>query len=192
MDYTQIDFMKNNIYKFHFYLLIFLITHFIVGKLIGYEFCRPIVFGFKIILYITGFVLFFWSLKPLKKMTIYFSYYFVTPVIAFFGYVFGGVFLVGILGSILLFPVLPKEKAFEKQDIVVYHKFQGFLGACCSYEIYQNKFGIFEKHLVDIKVDDTDFNKNQIFIDEESVKINYKVYDYSNDIEKDTLLVFKK
>lgn len=184
--------MKNNLYKFHFYLLLFLIVYFFISKIIGYRFSQPIDFSFKIMLYVTGFVLFFWNLKPLKKITIYFFYYFFTPLIAFFGYIFGGVFLVGILGSILLFPIYPKEKSFEKKDIIVYHKFQGFLGACCSYEISQNKFGIFEKHLVDIKVGDADFNKNQIFSDEESVKINYKVYDYSNDIEKDTLLVLKK
>ncbi len=161
MDFTQIDFMKNNFYKFHFYLLIFLIGYSIVGKLTGYGFSEPIVFGFKIILYITGFILFFWSLKPFKKKAIYFSYYFFTPVIAFLGYIFGGVFLVGILGSVLLFPIFPKEKAFEKGDILVYHKFQGFLGACCSYEIYQKKFGIFEKHLKDIKVDgEIDFEKD--------------------------------
>ncbi len=153
--------MKNNIYKFHFYLLIFLIAHFIVGKLCGYGLSQSIVFVFKIILYLTGFVLFFWSLKPFKKTIIYFFYYFFTPLIAFFGYFFGGVFLVGILGSILLFPVYPKEKAFEKKDIIVYHKFQGFLGACCSYEIYQKKYIIFEKHRQDIKVDgEIDFEKD--------------------------------
>lgn len=143
--------MKYNIYKFHFYLLIFLIIHSLISQLIGYGFGQSIVFGLKIILYISGFVFFFLSLKPFKKMTIYFSYYFITPLIALLGYVFGGVFLVGILGSILLFPVYPKEKAFEKEDVIVYHKFQGFLGACCTYEIYQKKFGIFEKHLEDIK-----------------------------------------
>ncbi|MBA4318312.1 MAG: hypothetical protein C0412_07920 [Flavobacterium sp.] len=153
--------MKSNIYKFHFYLLIFLITHFVISKLTGYGFSQQIVFGLKIILYISGFIFFFLSLKPFKKVTIYFSYYFVTPIIALLGYVFGGVFLVGILGSILLFPVYPKEKAFEKKDIIVYHKFQGFLGACCSYEIYQKKFGIFEKHLKDIKIDGgIDFKKD--------------------------------
>ena len=54
------------------------------------------------------------------------------------------------------------------------------------------KFGVFEKHLKDIKVDGTDFEESQVFSDEESVKIKYKIYDYSNDIEKDTLLIFKK
>lgn len=185
--------MKSNLYSFHFYLLVFLIANFIIEKLIGYSFSQPIIFSLKIILYISGFVFFFWSLKPFKKMTIYFSYYFFTPIIALSGYVFGGIFLVGILGSVLLFPIFPKEVAFEKEDIIVYHKFHGFLGACCNYEIDQNKFGVFEKHLVDIKVDvDTDFNENQIFSNEESVKIKYKVYDYSKDVEKDTLLVFKK
>mgnify|MGYP003420320433 CR=1 FL=1 len=95
--------MKNNIYKFHFYLLTFLIAHFSVEKLIGYGFSQPIDFGLKIILCITGFIFFFLSLKPFKKMNIYFSYYFVTPVIAFLGYVFGGIFLVGILVSTLIF-----------------------------------------------------------------------------------------
>jgi hypothetical protein len=184
--------MKNYIYKFHFYLLFFLIGLFVIRRLIGYGFSQPIIFGLKIILYISGFAFFFWSLKPFKKMTLYFSYYFVTPVVAVLGYVFGGIFLVGILGSILLFPIFPKEKAFEKEDIIVYYKFQGFLGACCSYEIYQKKFYIFEKYLDNIKIDNLDIDKNNIFIDKESVKIKYKVYDYSNDIEKDTLLLFKK
>jgi hypothetical protein len=182
--------MKDKIYKFHFFLLIFLIIHSLISKLIGYGFSQQIVFSLKIILCVSGFVLFFLSLKPFKKRTIYFSYYFVTPVIAFLGYLFGGIFLMGILGSILLFPIFPKEKAFNKEEIIVYHKFQGFLGACCSYEIYQKKFGVFEKHLIDIKVDGTDFDESQIFSDEESVKIKYKVYDYKKDIEKDTLLIF--
>lgn len=145
--------MKSNICKFHFCLLIFLIAHFFMGKILGYEFNQEIVFGLKICLYITGFVFFFLNLKPIKKRTIYFFYYFLTPVIAFLGYVFGGVFLVGFLSSILLFPIYPKEKAFENKDIVVYHKFQGFLGRCCSYEVYQKKFGVFEKHLKDINND---------------------------------------
>ncbi len=156
--------MKNNIFKFHFYLLVFLIAYSIVSKLIDYGFSQPIIFGLKVILYVSGFVYFFWSLKPFKKMTIYFSYYFVTPVIALLGYAFGGFFLVGILGSILLFPIFPKQKAFEKENIIVYHKFQGFLGACCSYEIYQQKFGIFEKHLKDVKNDgEMDFEKETLF-----------------------------
>lgn len=66
------------------------------------------------------------------------------------------------------------------------------MGGCCSSQIYQIKFGVFEKHLKDVKVDGTEFNDSQVFSDEESVKIKYKVYDYSNDIEKDTLLIFKK
>jgi hypothetical protein len=153
--------MKNNIYKFHFSLLFFLIVHFFISKLIGYGFSQQIVFSLKIILCISGFVFFILSLKPFKKVAIYFSYYFLTPVIALLGYVFGGIFLVGIFGSFLLFPIIPKQKAFEKEDIIVYHKFQGFLGACCSYEIYQKKFCIFEKHLKDIKVDgEIDFEKD--------------------------------
>ncbi len=153
--------MKNKIFKFHFFLLIFLIIHSLISKIIGFGFSQPIVFGLKIILCVSGFIYFFLSLKPFKKRNIYFSYYVITPIITLLGYVFGGIFLVGILGSILLFPIFPKEQAFQKNDIIVYHKFQGFLGACCSYEIYQNKFGIFEKHLQDVKIDGgIDFEKD--------------------------------
>ncbi|QBN18535.1 hypothetical protein [Flavobacterium nackdongense] len=143
--------MKNKIFKFHFFLLILLIIHSLISKLIGYGLIQAIVFALKIILCASGFVYFFMSVKPFKKIAVYFMYYFITPIIALLGYVFGGVFLVGILGSILLFPIFPKQKAFEKNDIIVYHKFQGFLGACCSYEIYQRKFVVFEKHLENIK-----------------------------------------
>lgn len=179
--------MKNKIFKFHFFLLIFLIIHSLVSKLISFGFSQPIVFSLKIILCVSGFIYFFLSLKPFKKRNIYFSYYVITPIVTLLGYVFGGIFLVGILGSILLFPIFPKQKAFEKDDIVVYHKFQGFLGACCSYEIYQKKYYIFEKHLKDIKNEGTDFNENQILIDKESGEIEYKV----NDDSKDTLFILK-
>lgn len=153
--------MKNKIFKFHFFVLIFLIIHSLISKLIGFGFSQSIVFGLKIILYISGFIFFFLSLKPFKKRNLYFSYYVITPIVTLLGYIFGGIFLVGILGSILLFPIYPKEKAFEKKDIIVYYKFQGFLGACCSYEIYQKKYVIFEKHRQDIKVDGgIDFEKD--------------------------------
>jgi hypothetical protein len=184
--------MKNTIYKFHFFLLFFLIIHSLISKLSGFGFSQPIVFGLKIILCISGFVFFFLNLKQFKKINIYFSYYVITPIVTLLGYIFGGIFLVGILGSILLFPIITKEKVLEKNEVVVYHKFQGFLGACCHYDIYLNKFGVFEKHLVDIKFDDSEFNGNQVLVDKEFVKIKYKVYDSANDVEKDTLLVFRK
>lgn len=54
--------------------------------------------------------------------------------------------------------------------IRIYHKFQGFLGACCTYEIYEKKFCIFEKHLKDIKVDGgIDFEKDSYwFLEDKS------------------------
>ncbi len=152
---------EKKIFKFHFFLLIFVIIHSVINKLIGYGLSQSIVFGLKIILFGSGFIYFFLNLKPFEKRNIYFSYYVITPIVTLLGYAFGGVFLVGIVGSILLFPIFPKEKASEKKDIIVYHKFQGFLGACCSYEIYKKKYGIFEKYLKDVMVEgEIDFEKD--------------------------------
>lgn len=135
--------MKSKIFKFHFFLLIFLIIHSIISKLIGFGFSQTIVFGLKIILCISGFIYFFLSLKPFKKINIYFSYYVITPIVTLLGYIFGGIFLVGILSSILLFPIFPKQKAFEKEDIIVYRRFQGFFGGVLFFSNISNQIWCF-------------------------------------------------
>lgn len=149
--------MKKRLIQFHFSLLAFLVVHFLVAQVSGFGLTQTILFLLKIILCITGFFLFIACFRPFGKRTIYFSYYFLTPIITLLGYLFGGVFLVGILMSVLLAPIIPKQVVYEKNEIVVYTKFQGVLSACCTYVMYQKKYGVFELYRGEIQSDDNGF-----------------------------------
>ena len=141
------------------FLLAFLLFNFIFRSLVGFSFNETIIFILKISLCISGFVLFIFYLKPVKIWTFYLSYYFLTPIIALLGYVFGGVLLVGILGSLFLMPIIPKKVVAETNDIVVYPKFQGFLAPCCSYEFIEKKYFLFEKNIGSLSGELIDFTK---------------------------------
>ncbi len=151
--------MKRYLVKFHLFMLVFLLFNFILRSLIGFSLNETIIFSFKIFLCISGFALFIFYIRPVKILTFYFSYYFLTPIIAILGYVFGGMFLVGILGSFFLTPIIPKNVVVETNDIVVYTKFQGFLAPCCSYEVVEKNLFLFEKKLGDINGERIDFTQ---------------------------------
>jgi hypothetical protein len=159
--------MKSKLTRFHLYLLAFLVFHFFVAKIIGFGFNQTIIFLLKVILCLSGLVLFFYHLKPFRKLTLYFSYYFITPIVVLLGYLFGGVFLVGILMSVLLFPIMPRPIVFEKEDIVIHKKYQGFMGACCIYEVYQKKHFLFEKYRSEVYSDGADYESFQIMTESE-------------------------
>jgi len=96
--------------------------------------------------------MFFLNRKPIKKITFYYSYYLFSLIILLLFRIFGGIFL-GLLSSLILFPIYPKEVKYEKDNLKVYEKFTGFLGACCQYEIFENKLLIFEKKYGFIKLE---------------------------------------
>lgn len=159
--------MKSKLTKFHFYLLAVLVGHFIFAKVIGFGFNQTIVFVLKIILYISGLILFVYHLKPFKKVSFYFSYYIITPIVSILGYLFGGVFLVGILMAILISPIYPKQVVYKKDNFVIYNKFQGFMGVCCKYEIYENKYFLFEIFRGEIENDPVNIETFELLNDKE-------------------------
>jgi hypothetical protein len=180
--------IKHKIIKMHFYLLAFIFFNFIIGLLSGLSLNYKIVFSLKIILYLSGFILFFFRHK-LKKTVLYFSFYFISPIILILFWLFGGIFL-GILSSIIMFPINLKEVGYEKDDLRAYSKFEGFLGRCCTYEIVKSKLLIFEKKYGEIKHDGTlygelDDNTRYIKIENDSIIFKYEIrdYDYNKEIE---------
>lgn len=166
--------MKSKLTQYHLYLLVFLITHFIIKKLTGYGLNQTIIFALKIVLYLSGFLLFIYHLKPFRKLTFYFSYYFITPLVMLLGYLFGGIFLVGILLSMLLFPIMPEEIVFEKEEIVIYNKYHGFMGACCTYDIYQRKNFLFEQYKSEINSEGNDVDSFQVLAEREIKRLKLK------------------
>ena len=94
------------------------------------------------------------------------------------------------MSSIILFPIYPKKVKYEKDNLKVYEKFTGFLGACCQYEIAENKLLIFEKNYGYIKLEEQiESEKSNIKISENEVEYKYKIINYQNEIEteKDTI-----
>lgn len=160
--------IKSKITKVHFYILGFVILNFICKTSLGTSLNYNIVFIIKITLYISGIVLFFWNFKPFKKVTFYFSFFALTPFIILLFSIFNGIFL-GILSSIFLIPIYPNETKFENQNLKVYSKFQGFLAGCCTYEITEPKFILFEKQIGEIQIEENINPESNFQIQNDSV-----------------------
>jgi hypothetical protein len=175
--------------KIHFLILGFVLLNFTIQIITTYGLNSKLIFILKCVIYLSGFSLFLLNRKPFKKITLYYSYYLFSFIILILFRIFGGIFL-GLLSSIILFPIYPKEIKYEKDNLKVYEKFTGFLGACCQYEIAENKLLIFEKNYGFIKLErQIEAEKSEIKIIENQVEYKHKIINDQNQIEteKDTI-----
>jgi hypothetical protein len=162
--------IKPALTKTHFYLLLFVLLNFAVRLRSDFSINYSIVFALKVIIYITGIILFFLNLRPFKKVALYFSFFIWTPVSIALLWIFHGIFL-GILASIFMAPISPNDVQYEKGKIKVYEKFSGFLGTCCSYEITEQKFLLFEKSIWEINGEPIDFDNLDLKVENDSIKM---------------------
>ncbi len=132
--------------KWYFYLLAFLLLNWGIDIFTGYRLNQNVTFLFRIILYLSGIILFFKTLKPFKGISIYFSFYTISVLIIGLAFKPGGIFL-AILVSILMYPIYPQQIEYETQAIRIYDRYQGVMSRCCSYEVIKPKLYIFEKYL---------------------------------------------
>lgn len=51
----------------------------------------------------------------------------------------------GLVLSVLLFPLIPDDKEIEENGVIISTPFQGFMAACCSYQVKERQLIIFEK-----------------------------------------------
>lgn len=157
--------------KWHFYLLILILSNFLLGVFTNYKLNSALLFFLKIILYLTGVMLFFESVKPFKKIAIYFSFYALSFFVLFVSFSLGGIFAT-ILSSTLLYPIYPQGVKYETDEIIIYEKFQGVMSRCCTYEVVAPKLYFFEKYLGTIeRVDPIDPTTDQF-----TLKNNKLVY----------------
>ena len=166
-------------------------SYFTIQLTTNYGLNTKLIFILKCIIYLSGFTLFFLNRKPIKKITFYYSYYLFSLIILILFRIFGGIFL-GLLSSLILFPIYPKEVKYEKDNLKVYEKFTSFLGACCQYEIVENKLLIFEKKYGFIKLEgQIEAEKSEMKLVNNIVEYKHKVrnynYEYQKEIETDTL-----
>ena len=145
--------LKQKLKQIHFSLLIFVLANFIIMLFLSTGLHVNVIFVLKVIIYLTGLVLFFMTIKPFKKQSLYFSIYLLSPLLIFISWLADGLFG-AVLASIFLFIFYPPEKKFQDGDYVFYEKFQGFLGSCCTYDIVHNKFLILQTKEAELRITD--------------------------------------
>jgi len=179
------SFIKNiRLEKWHFYLLGIVLINWGTGLIIGYRLDQNLTFILKVILYLTGLILFLTTIRPFKKIAVYYSFYAISGILIGLFFLFGGIFL-SILSSLVLYPIVPKETKYKTETIKIYDRFQGFMARCCSYEVVEPKRYMFEKHLGYINI--------EIPIDAEKDEFNFKnntiIYKYKLDNDGQTATV---
>ena len=181
--------------KTHFALLGIIILNFITQLIISYDLNKPIIFGLKLIIYLSGCILFFLNLHFKRKILFYYSFYLSSFLNVIILRIFGGTFW-GLLGSLVLFPIYPQEVIYQKDDLKLYQKFSGFLGRCCDYEVVESKFILFEKVYGSISLDGSIEDKDaelRIIGNSLEYKYSYHFFDSETQMEiaKDSLELIK-
>lgn len=167
--------------RIHFVALSIAILNSLFKNFTTYSLEGNIEFGIEMLTVMSGLTLFFFYLKPFKKTNFYFSIYPTIAALLILGLIFRGIFWALVL-SVVLFPLIPNDKAFEENGITISTPFQGFMAPCCSYQIKERQLLLFEK----------DYGKWNLEgegpVNFETVKINSNVNEieitYSTDFDK--------
>ncbi|GAA4459104.1 hypothetical protein [Rurimicrobium arvi] len=172
----------------HICVLAFLLLHLVLSGITGYRISQPVLFPFKIALYLSGLILFFKTFRKSRLQSLYYSFYLASAIVAAVFTTIGGIFM-ALLASLLLFPIYPKTTLFKNDQIIIYSRFQGFMAACCSYEVAQPVYCIFEKHRGYIYVNDPVDPQSDTFGwqgDTIVYRHSISTYRYSEKITRDT------
>jgi hypothetical protein len=180
---------KIKLEKWHFYLLGFVLINFGTGIITGYKLNQSLTFILKVILYLTGLILFIKTLRPFKKIAVYYSFYAISVVLTGLFFLFGGIFF-AVLSSLVLFPIVPKQIEYKTETIKIYDRFQGFMAHCCSYEVVEPKLYIFEKHLGYINIEKPiDADKDEFSLKNNRVIYKYELDNYRQTTIRDTTVI---
>lgn len=132
-------------------------------------------FVIKLLVILSGITLFFYHLKPFKKINTYFSIYILAGIFFIIGLLFRGI-PGAIIISIIIFPIIPNNKKYENNGIIISAPFQGFMAPCLTYQIKERKFLIFEKNYGVFELDEggpIDFESICIEQSESGIEVTY-------------------
>ena len=159
--------------RIHFTTLSVAILNALIKLLTAYSLEGNIEFGVKVLTVISGLILFFFYLKPFKKINFYFLIYATIAGLLVIGLILRGIFWALIL-SVVLFPLTPDDKEFEENGIIISRPFQGFMAPCCSYQIKERQLLIFEKDYgIWEGVGPIDFESVKIKSNDSEIEITY-------------------
>lgn len=154
--------LKKKILLLHLTLLGLLFLNLLIFSLLDFSLNNTVKFILKTAFFITGFIAFFFYLKPFTKISLYFSYFTIGPIIGFFAWLVDG-----ILGAIVIsfyFWLLPNLEVYSNNDYIIYSKTGGPVSAGGQYELYE-KLGPFENRIEKIQSNEIlEENQNNIKI----------------------------
>ncbi len=143
--------MKQSIVKkIHFSLLLLLLVNFTLGLIFDIKFSAKLIFAVKVITYISAIVLFFLSLKQSKLIIAYCSLYILSPFAVLLSWLVDGI-LGALVGSLFFAFLAPPERLSQYNNYELRSPFSGFMGSCCQYDIYQNKWLVLERKVAEYK-----------------------------------------
>lgn len=131
---------KKILLSIHIIALVAAVLNSLIKGLTVYSLEGNVEFGLEIAAAISGLILFFFYVKPFRKITLYFSIYATAAFFLLAGFIFRG-----LVFSILLFPLIPDDKKWEENGIIISIPFRGFMAVCCSYRVTERRLLIFEK-----------------------------------------------
>ncbi len=159
--------------KIHFIVLTIVLLNALFKNFTNYALEGNTEFVFEILTAISGLILFFFYIKPFGKINFYFSIYAAATFLLIIALIFRG--LIGALViSLVLYPIIPDEKEYEQNGIIVSTPFQGVIASCCSYQIKERKLMIFEKDHGIIETNGTiNFETLKIISDQTKIELIY-------------------
>ena len=183
---------RNIITKIHFYLLGFILLNFVLKDTLEISLNYRLAYCVVLLTYASGIVLFIWNFKPFKKIGFYYSLYLITPILTLIFWLFHGIFF-AVLTSIFLYTIYPNPIKVENEKIIIYQKYQGLMGACCTYELTEKKYWLLEKKIKEINLNEIiDFNKTFLKSKNGNFELNVKYqkhkYEHEKSIETDTII----
>lgn len=174
---------KKILLRIHLTTLIILLVNFLINVIFEIGLIANLRLVLKILFYVSACILFFYYAKPFKKRVLYFSIYIFSPFLIFISWIMDGI-LGAILGSFFLFFFVPNDNRFENDEIQINTKFQGLLGACCTYEVIEKKYFLFERKIGEFQFEENlYFKKNDIKIQDNILQMHLILKDYN--LEKD-------
>jgi hypothetical protein len=147
--------MKNSmIKKVHIGLFVFLLLNLLLSIVLDFGFDNRLMFLVRVLIYATGVLLFFLTLKTRSVVTLYSSLYVLSPVVVFLSWLADGI-LGALLGSMFFAFLAPPDTVVESDKYQVRSQYTGLLGGCCSYSLYENKLLLFEKKIGEFRAERT-------------------------------------
>lgn len=134
-------------------------------------------FGIEVFALFSGFLLFLYFLAVKKRVHLYFALHGALSLLTLIGLVFSRAILFLVIFFVFR-PFIPNTDHFEENGIIISVPFQGFMAPCCTYEINERKWLVFEKEIEIWKpIEERSITFDEIQVSSNEIEIYYSIND---------------